>query len=589
MSRRAMRRSAAWVAMAVGLCTVGTAWAGPGTIVVPLPPESGLSLRLGGQLRMIPTLESNWDLGLSERTAIRGLGSHVNEAGILGRDYVRTEDRLYFNVAQGEDWDFYMALEFDSVLSQRRTDRISNQERGLFDDFGVERLQASVKLPWISSRLHAGWDTGPSVDLDAGGIIYVDDDPGLWLTGKEGRLGWKLAYVLKNESQFVYADRTTTVGGACPPVINVPPDGGNVPTGCAQLLPIGAFDGNFGERRIGVGRLDFTAMEGLTISGLYVVNHSRVRGQPPASGINAISSVTHYPGLLISGNLQGFKPLVELAGSFGSVRYRNTPADVTDYLGNAINGRTFKVNSLALFADLAYDASAAAGFKLEPHVGAYFLKGDSNPADDRLGGYTPAVGMPRFAQRFSGENMIVGDGNIAYGSPLYSAFPELWGNQGSLMSNGAGLFGNSRSDSPGVTIVGAGVDTEPLKGKLRYRTNAYALLYNEPFLVGAISDPNNASSVGLVARDFGTKRLVDERLFGVAWDNELTYMFNSVVSAKFQLSFVFTGSAAGQIAGALSDQGSGETVDFGGVPFERAQQADASMMRRLAVELLWNF
>ncbi|HYO53093.1 hypothetical protein [Archangium sp.] len=560
----------AGVAFALGMGIAGEAWAGPGTVVIPTPPELGLTVRLGGQVRMIPTLEGNWDLGLSKRTPIRGLGLHVNEAGIVGRDYLRTEDRIYFNVNQGDIWDFYMALEFDSVLAQRRTDRITLTERGIFDDFGMERLQATVKLPWIHSRLHAGWDTGPSADIDAGGIIYVDDDPGIWLTGKAGPLGWKAAYVLKNESHFVYAERTT----------NVPPP-----------LPIGLFDDSIGERRIGVGRLDLTPVEGLTISGLYVVNHARLRGQPPATGINALSSVTHYPGLLISANVKGFKPLLEVAGSVGSVRYPGTATPTLDYLGNQIDGRTFKVRSLAAFADLAYDASAAVGFKLEPHIGAYYLKGDSNPADDVLGGYTPAVGMPRFAQRFSGENMIVADGNIAYGSPLYSTFPELWGNQGSVMSNGGGLFGNSRSDSPGVTMIGGGVDIEPLKSTLRYRTNAYALIYNERFLVGAIPETeyNNASAVGLLARDTGTKRLVDERLFGVAWDNELIYMITSTFSAKLHVSFVFTGPAAQQVAGALSDQGNGETVEIAGVSFERAQRAQADTMRRIAVELLWNF
>jgi hypothetical protein len=580
-----------WVAVTIvsGLITAGSAWAGPGTVTVPLDPSLGLELRLGGQVRVVPVYESNWDLGLSDWAGIRGLGSHVNEAGILGRDYVRTEDRLYFNVASGDAWDFYMALEFDTVFSQRRTDRIANQEKGIFDDFGVERLQATVKLPWISSRLHAGWDTGPSVDLDSGGIIYVDDDPALWLTGKSGPLGWKVAYVLKNESQFVYADRTTVVVGPCPPVINVPPGGGSTPTGCPQPLPIGAWDGNQGERRLVSSRLDYTLAEGNTLSAIYVVNHSRLRGQPPTAGINALTSVTHYPGLLYLGKIGAFKPMLELAGSFGSVRYPGLLAPVNDFLGNPINGRTFKVRSFAVYGDVAYDASEAAGFKLEPHAGFYFLKGDSDPGDGILGGYTPAVSNTRFTPRFAGEHTIVMDSNLLYGSALYAPFPELWGNQGNLMSNGAGLFGNSRSDAPGVTLIGGGVDTEPVKGKLRYRTNAYAMLYNERFLVGAITDPANASTLGLVVRDTGTKRVIDERLFGVEWDNELTYMFNSVVSAKLQFSFLFPGAAARQITGALTDQGSGETVTLGGVDFERAQSAEARIVRRLGAELLWSF
>lgn len=566
----------------------GGAWAGPGTVVVPLDPNLGLELRLGGQVRVVPVYESNWDLGLSKSAGIRGLGSHVNEAGILGRDYVRTEDRLYFNVGSGDAWDFYMALEFDSVFSQRRTDRISNQEKGIFDDFGVERLQATVKLPWIHSRLHAGWDTGPSVDLDAGGMVYVDDDPGIWLTGRSGPVGWKAAYVIKNESQFVYADRTTVVVGPCPPNLNVPP-GGSTPTGCPQPLLIGAWDGNQGERRLATGRLDFTLTESHTLAAFYVVNHSRLRGQPPTAGANAITSVTHYPGLLYLGKLGGFKPMLEVAGSFGSVRYPGLQAPVNDYLGNPLNSRTFRVRSFALYGDVAYDASAAAGFKLEPHAGFYYLKGDSNPGDNVLGGFTPAVSNTRFTPRFSGENTIVMDSNIVYGSSLYAPFPDLWGNQGNLLTNGGGIFGNSRSDAPGVTLVGGGVETEPVKGKLRYRSNAYAMLYNERFLVGAITEPANASTLGLLVRDLGTKRVVDERLFGVEWDNELTYLFNSVVSAKLQVSFLFPGAAARQITGALTDQGTEETVTMGGVDFERARQAEARTIRRLGAELLWTF
>lgn len=577
------------VSIVSGLLTAGSAWAGPGTVVVPLDPSLGMELKLGGQLRVIPVYESNWDLGLSDWAGIHGLGSHVNEAGILGRDYVRTEDRLYFNVASGDTWDFFMALEFDSAFNQRRTDRISNQEKGIFDDFGMERVHGTVKLPWIDSRLHAGWDTGPSVDLDAGGIIYADDDPSIWVDGKHGPLGWKVAYILKNESQFVYADRTTVVVGPCPPVINVPPGGGQVPTGCPQPLPIGSWDGNEGERRMASSRLDYTLAEGNTLSAIYVLNHSRLRGQPPVAGINAITSVTHYPGLLYLGKIGGFKPLVELAGSFGSVRYPGLTAPVNDYLGHAINGRTLKVRSFAVYADVAYDVSEAAGFKLEPHAGFYFLKGDNNPSDDVLGGYTPAVSNTRFTPRFSGEHTIVMDSNLLYGSALYAPFPESWGNQGNLMTNGAGLFGNSRSDSPGVTLIGAGVDTEPVKGKLRYRTNAYAMLYNEPFLVGAITDPTNASTLGLVVRDTGTKRVVDERLFGVEWDNELTYMLNNVVSAKLQLAFLFPGAAAEQITGALTDQGTSETVTMGDVDFERARSAEARTIRRLGAELLWSF
>jgi hypothetical protein len=62
-----------------------------------------------------------------------------------------------------------------------------------------------------------------------------------------------------------------------------------------------------------------------------------------------------------------------------------------------------------------------------------------------------------------------------------------------------------------------------------------------------------------------------------------------VVSAKLQASVLFPGEAAQQIAGALSDQGSGETVSMGGVDFERAGLAEARVVTRFGAELLWSF
>lgn len=545
-----------------------SAWAGPGTVVVATDPTLGVNFRIGGQARVIPTYEGTWDFGLADNFGISGLRSHVNEAGILSRDYVRTEDRLYFNVNHGDDWDFYTALEFDTAFTQRRTDRLSNLEKGIFDDFGIERLQASAKLPWLASRLHMGWDINPSADIDGGGFVYVDDDPAIWLSGKAGSFGWKVAYVLKNEAHFIPTDRLNS----------------------ATAVPLSAYENNRASRRLWSSRLDYTLREGATLSAIYVVNDSRLRGQPPATGINALYAVTHYPGLLFSGNFAGFKPIVEVAGSVGSVTYPGLASASADYFGNDIQGRTFAIRSFGAFADLAYDLGPRVGFKLEPHIGMYWLQGDNNPADDTLNGFTPAVSNTRFPPRFAGEMTILMDTNAVYGSTLYGLVPEMWGNQGANLTNGGGLFNNSRSDSPGLTLVGGGVDTEPIKAKLRYRTNVYGLIYNAPFLVGAVTDPNNASVLGILARDTGTKRVVDSRFFGVAWDNELSYFINSTVTAKLQFSFLFPGPAAQQIVGALADQGTGENADLGGgVSMERAAAVQATTIKRIAAELVWSF
>ena len=138
------------------------AFAGPGSVVIKT--DGDITATFGGQVRVIPVYEQNWDFGISDKTLFgktnpsgRIFLNHLNEAGVVCCGYIRSEDRLYFNFAKGDIWDVYMALEFDDVLSSRTVDR-SNQTQGDFNSFGLERLNASIKLPWISSRLHAGWD-----------------------------------------------------------------------------------------------------------------------------------------------------------------------------------------------------------------------------------------------------------------------------------------------------------------------------------------------------------------------------------------------------------------------------------------------
>src|SRR3972149_10628958 len=170
-----MRRSSpAILALLLFLSFMGfsdIAFAGPGSVVI--KPDGDITAPFGGQVRVIPTYEQNWDFGISKTdTAFaksangRVFLNHLNEAGVVCCGYIRSEDRLYFNFAKGDIWDVYMALEFDDVATSRTVDRVVTVE-GDFASFGVERLNASIKLPWIFSRFNAGWDVY-TVDLDAG-------------------------------------------------------------------------------------------------------------------------------------------------------------------------------------------------------------------------------------------------------------------------------------------------------------------------------------------------------------------------------------------------------------------------------------
>src|SRR3990172_10302754 len=178
--------------LVVGLSAV--AYAGPGSVVIKT--DGDITAKFGAQVRMIPTYERDWDFGIKRATGNTGFVSHANEAGVVNQGYIRTEDRLYFNFAKGDIWDVYFALEFDDVATSRTVDRVVTVE-GDFASFGLERLNASIKLPWIYSRFHAGWDIY-GVDKDTAILVYADDDPGFWLDGGIGNVDWQFGYHRKD-------------------------------------------------------------------------------------------------------------------------------------------------------------------------------------------------------------------------------------------------------------------------------------------------------------------------------------------------------------------------------------------------------
>src|SRR3989304_630794 len=139
--------------LVVGLSAV--AYAGPGSVVIKT--DGDITAKFWAQVRFVPTYEKNWDFGIKEKSGNASFLPHTMEFGTVSNGYIRSEDRLYFNFAKGDIWDVYFALEFDDVLSSRTVDR-STPSEGDFATFGVERLNASIKLPWIYSRLNAGWD-----------------------------------------------------------------------------------------------------------------------------------------------------------------------------------------------------------------------------------------------------------------------------------------------------------------------------------------------------------------------------------------------------------------------------------------------
>jgi hypothetical protein len=544
------------------------AFAGPGSVVIKT--DGDITATFGGQVRLIPTYEQNWDFGIS-KTAFgkanpivggNALGriflNHLNEAGVVCCGYIRSEDRLYFNFAKGDIWDVYIALEFDDALSSRAVDRVRTTQ-GDYSAFGLERLNASIKLPWISSRLHAGWDIY-AVDLDTALLVYGDDDPGFWLKGGVANFDWQFGYHKKDEAnrRITSADRiaannTTNTG----------------------------YDN---DRDIYSARINFSPTKDIKIGLLYTFDDMAMRfllptGDPcqllpgPLSVIgNPCPNVnSHHIGPVVTANFEGFKFTGQYVYQFGQAGNTGiTNAAVTD-----INNANYDIDAQAFLLDLAYDLTPFVGFRLVPHVGVLYASGDDNPKDNKLQGYVGNVDGQRFTPIFGGENTILGDFNLVVGTNLYSFVPNLRGNQHAGLVTG-GLLNNGRGDSPGLWLVGGGVTVAPLANVV-YRTNAYYLRYDEKPCVNPAVVEVPVLTAPLPCPASPNSAFVNSKEIGVGWDNEVMVWLDKNFVVKGQFSFLFPGDAVKDITRITTT-----------TPTLPGQAADQTAIR-LALELLWNF
>jgi len=545
------------------------AFAGPGSVVIRT--DGDITATFGAQVRVIPVYEQNWDFGIKDKTAFgktSPLGgvflNHLTEAGVVCCGYIRSEDRLYFNFAKGDLWDVYMAVEFDDVLSSRTGDR-AHLAQGDFDSFGLERVNASIKLPWISSRLHAGWDLY-GVDKDTVILVYADDDPGFWIEGGVANIDWQFGYHKKDETNRRILHPTIGVAGSPP---GTPP---GVVT--ATNVTNTSYDN---DRDIYSARINFSPFKDVKIGLLYTYDHLATRFLPPTGEpcrlfpppLSAIGNPcpkvdSHHIGPIVIASFAGFKFTGQYVHQFGEAGNTGiTNAAVTD-----INNANYDIDAHAFLVDLAYDLTPLVGFRLVPHIGVIYASGDDNPKDNKLGGYVGNVDGQRFTPIFGGENTILADFNLVIGTNLYSFIPNLRGNQHAGLSTG-GLLNNGRGDNPGLLLVGGGVTVAPLKN-LVYRTNAFYLRYDErpcvnvgevPVLSAPVACPNANPNSGLITN----------RDIGVEWDNEVMLWLDKNMVVKGQFSFLFPGDAVRDV----TQRTVGQAVDETAI--------------RLALEFLWNF
>ena len=531
--------------LVMGLSAV--AFAGPGSVVIKT--DGDITATFGAQVRVIPVYEQDWDFGIKNKTVFgktNPLGgvflNHLTEAGVVNRAYIRSEDRLYFNFAKGDIWDVYMALEFDDVLSSRTVDRVRDVQ-GNVSSFGLERLSASIKLPWIFSRFYAGWDIY-AVDLDTALLVYGDDDPGFWLKGGVANVDWQFGYHKKEEANRAFLVR----GGAT--LVNT---------------------GGDNDRDILSFRVNYTLFKDTKIGLIYTWDRlalSNVAGVPVPpcgpTGPTCPEVDSHHIGPVVIANIAGFKFTGQYVHQFGEAR--KTGVNKFGAVPGSPGAQDYDIDAHAFLADLAYDLTPWIGFRLIPHVGVIWASGDDNPNDSTLGGYVGNVDGQRFTPIFGGENTILADNNNVIGTNLYSFVPNLRGNQNSGLVTG-GFLGTGRGDSPGILLVGGGITVAPTKNSI-YRTNAYYLRYDEKPCVNPGDFPLLTPPPSACPAD---SNIISHREIGVGWDNEIMVWLDKNMVVKGQFSFLFPGDAVKDLTRNLVGQPVDETAI------------------RLALELLWNF
>ncbi|HID97267.1 MAG TPA: hypothetical protein EYP57_03635 [Thermodesulfobacteriaceae bacterium] len=521
------------VLLAAGLFLSSISFAGPGSVQVNTVGD--ITLRMGAQVRIVPTSEIDRDFGVSsdltfdqERKAAKAMPlnwfststrTHFNETGGAVKDsFIRGENRLFFNFAHKEDWDVYMMLESDTVLDRRSADRTNFISGDQSQQFGIERLMAHLNLPWIHSRLKAGWDA-QGVDIAYGGLVYGQDDPGIGIVGGAGGFKWEATFIKSDEDEAGYMGNpllSTNFGR--PSVLN----------------PIGLpSQGKDQDRSFYYAKLGYD-LAGTFIEGFYMWDRNRLRGRSVDNMFVALQGKGVY-GI--------FKPVVEFAYNFGEEdATRAHPADSD-------------INGWALFGDLTIDLSKIVDVKkFEVHVGGYYMKGDDDPGDGDYDAFTPAGALHRFTKSFGSEQSISFDTVPILGQPLYSIQPTGYGGY----------------ENPGLIMVGGGMKSGI--GKWTFITNVMAMWFDR-------SAPVEAHYRGKIT--VPDSRVEINNFMGVEWNNEIRYHFFKAMALKGGLAFFFPGDGSKDITKALNAIGRG-------VSFAEGREAD-DISVRAAAELLWFF
>ncbi|MDY0360366.1 MAG: alginate export family protein [Desulforegulaceae bacterium] len=497
--------------------------------------NNNIMMSFGGHARIIPTSETDWDFGMSDKAKGGYLGgnlnssffrNHANESGWVNNEHIRTETRLTFNaVPEDEKWSFFAALEFDRPL-----DTASVDERGGktddHSDYGLERLHATMALPF-NMRFHAGWDIWGLDHGYAAGLVYADDNPGFWITGGDQKISWNVGYFKLDENNFQTSFTTLE-------------------------------DSEDSDRTLIAGYLTFNPSKEHKYHFFYGLDKIRnvsskdLYSALTKTGIeNDPKTNSHHLGMYYNGNIGKIKLFGEAVYQFGEAE----GANLKDYNGKL--HKDYDINAYALSGDIAVNLDL--GIKLTPHFGFIYTSGDDNPNDGKLEGYNGINNVQRFSGIFGGEHTILADTNFVFGSTLYGFLPEMHGNGTPVYTGGQpafGALGAGRGDNPGMLMTSLGLSAAPKK-TLSFKSNINSFWWNEDIMVKNFVVP-------------GQTTIVDSGYAGTEWDNIVTLVLSKHTFIQGQAAFLLPGEVIEDVTEAMG-----------------AKADDTAM--RLAAEFIWKF
>lgn len=426
---------------------------GPGSVSFTMP--DGTNFRFGISIDFQPMTVK--DLDFNRKTNFRT----ITEFGAFGEEdtLIGFENRLFFTVSK-DRLSLYTAVELDGALDERTADA---------NNPNIERVNLSLLVPEVSSTFTVGWDIY-AVD-QVGGLVYIDDDPGIWFKGGAGPWAWQAGWHKRLDFGGAAGDSGARFASR---VSNQETREDDTDIFSAK----GGYNfthpfGRFLVEPFVLAYLRNSPHSGTEQNRLGAVGPgARARPADPlqASVANLQPhQETYYLGIQGAGNIGWLRPSAEfvyLVGDISGLRDRVTG-------GLPFGFESFDIHSLATYLRFDLDWSKRRWWPLRgviPFVAAEFLRGDSDPFDDDLKGFvspsTPnalrAGDFPLLRRSVLGlGSPVLGDGTADFGFAVDGrGIGPTIGNilEGATFPSAA-FFNNrfGKGDNPGYLMLSGGL------------------------------------------------------------------------------------------------------------------------------------